>query len=80
MNELGFNQTTENVLCDYTEAHYKDLTLANCGNWWSAFFEAVIIMSDSGAKVHRAGGQERKMDTEWGRENKLRTTSTTCSP
>lgn len=42
-----------------------------------AFSEAVVSMSDSGAEVHRAGSQERKMDTKWGRENKLRTTSTT---
>lgn len=44
-----------------------------------AFSEAVVVVSDSGAEVHRAGSQERKMDTKWGRENKLRTTSTTWS-
>lgn len=59
-------------VCDYTEISYKDLTLNNCENWLSSFYKTVICMPDARAEVHRAGRQERKTDTKWGKKKQAK--------
>ena len=47
--------------------------LASCprGSWLSRLWKALVLMSEAGAEVHRAGSQGRKGDGKWGREEAL---------
>lgn len=47
--------------------------LASCtrGSWLSSFWKALVLLSEAGAEVHRAGSRGRKGDGKWGREEAL---------